>query len=358
MRQEVLQSAQGGKIGEVNDRHGRTECESLETWSEQQLPDVYIMVEPSSTKNEPIEERARHLVSLGECLVELNRRDDGAWESAFAGDTFNTLFYAARLGLRTGFISAVGNDLFTPMILSGIEREGIDTSRLLRSPNRQNGLYFIELDNEREYTFHFWRQHSAATETLLNHDLNDLLDYISGSRFLLLSGITLAVMQDRRKLLTLLENVHGATTIVFDTNYRARLWESTTHYRERLEETLRLVDIFLPSRSDLHTIYPGASAEEILHHLAGPETTRTVMKAGADGCGIWQNGALTMISPEREANVVDCTGAGDAFNAGFLTGIVRGYDLERACRLAQRTAEHAIGVRGALDHSFEDITDI
>ena len=106
--------------------------------------------------------RRLDIVSLGECLVEFNRRDDGDFHPGFAGDAFNALFYAARLGARTGFISSVGDDLFTPIILAGIEREGIDTSRLLRIDGRRNGLYFIELDDRGEYTFHFWRERSAA----------------------------------------------------------------------------------------------------------------------------------------------------------------------------------------------------
>jgi 2-dehydro-3-deoxygluconokinase len=311
-----------------------------------------------STATNPTELLARHLVSLGECLVEFNRRDDGAWTTAFAGDTFNTLFYAARLGLRTGFVSTVGNDLFTSMILSGIEREGIDTAQLRRSTDRPNGLYFIELDRDGEYTFHFWRENSAATGTLGNHDRDELLAYISDSRFLLLSGITLAVMRDRKALIDLLENLPETTMVVFDTNYRARLWQSTGQYRERLEEILRFTDIFLPSRSDLHTMYPGASVEEILRQLGIRDIARTILKAGSDGCGIWHEGTLRMLPPEREVRVVDCTGAGDAFNAGILAGIVRGYDEVDMCRLAQRTAERALGARGALDHSFENIADI
>src|SRR3954467_13512014 len=97
------------------------------------------------------------LISLGECLVEFTRRADGAFGAGYAGDAFNALFYAGRLGLRTGVISALGDDLFPPMIAGGIDGEGIDTSCLLRVDGRRNGIYFIELDAAGEYTFHFWR---------------------------------------------------------------------------------------------------------------------------------------------------------------------------------------------------------
>ncbi|MBC8145681.1 MAG: hypothetical protein H7X80_08845, partial [bacterium] len=89
-------------------------------------------------------ERPRDLVSLGECLVEMSRRPDGTYQPSIAGDAYNTLFYASRLGLRSGLITAVGDDLFTPMIVERIVDEGIDLSHVQRLGGRRNGIYFIE----------------------------------------------------------------------------------------------------------------------------------------------------------------------------------------------------------------------
>ncbi len=292
------------------------------------------------------------IVSLGECLVEFNRRDDGDFAPGFAGDAFNALFYAGRLGARTGFISAVGDDLFTPMILDGIGREGIDSSRILRLERRRNGLYFIELDTDGEYTFHFWREHSAATATLLHHRLDDLAGYIAGARIFLLTGVTLAVMEGPERLLHLLELVRagGGTRVALDTNYRRRLWSSPGSYRERFEAVLPFADILLPTRADLEEAYGSGPIEPTLRRLADAGPRLIAMKCGADGCALLADGELRWHPAPERIIPVDTTGAGDAFNAGFLTALLDGRPHEECCAIGQRVATRALRVRGALDH--------
>jgi 2-dehydro-3-deoxygluconokinase len=292
------------------------------------------------------------LISLGECLVEFTHRADGSFAAGYAGDAFNALFYASRLGLATGFVSAVGDDLFTPMIVEGIAREGIDTSRLARIDGRRNGLYFIELDAAGEYTFHFWRAGSAATQTLRAHDLDALAAYIARARYFLLTGVTLAVMETRRELIDLLERVKGMSKIVFDTNYRARLWDSPAAYREGIEEIIPFVDILLPTEGDLVAVYGDGKLAELCSRFSAMGVETIVVKGGAKGCAHWRDGDAAWSPPREKVSIVDATGAGDAFNAGLLAGLARGLDLDASCEIAQRTARRALGVRGALDHGF------
>lgn len=300
----------------------------------------------------PPAQRPLDLISIGECLVEFSAREDGAFVPAYAGDAFNTLFYASRLGLATGFISALGDDLFTPMILAGIEREGIDRSYLPTIGGRRNGLYFIELDERADYTFHFWRAGSAATRTLLHHDIGELAEYCATAPFLLLTGVGLAVLQGRERLLELLERIAGRTRLVFDTNYRARLWESPEQFRERMEEVLPYADIILPTASDLHAAYPGAGIGELCERFLGMGAEIVAVKKGEQGCALAVAGELLEIPPAQPARVVDTTGAGDAFNAGFLAGLIRKLPPYECCRLGHRVAARAIGVRGAIDPAF------
>jgi 2-dehydro-3-deoxygluconokinase len=306
------------------------------------------------TDNPLDNEKPLHLVSLGECLVEFTRRDDGTFHTRHAGDAFNVLFYASRLGLRTGFVSAVGEDLFTQMIVDGIGREGIDISHLTKLPGMRNGLYFIELDEQGEYTFHFWRSGSAATRTLLHNNLQELAEYAAGAELFLLTGITLAIMEGRDELLDLLLKLRGRTRIVFDTNYRPALWNDPELYRHRLAEILPMIDILLPTEGDLLAIFPGHTIGDICARLGNTGLKTMVMKGGAKGCAYWTGSELRWLPPVEPVTVVDTTGAGDAFNAGFLTGYIRGLDIESACELGQKIARRVVGVRGAIDERFEE----
>jgi 2-dehydro-3-deoxygluconokinase len=292
------------------------------------------------------------LISLGECLVEFNRHDDRSFDATFAGDAFNVLFYASRLGLRAAFVSAVGDDLFTPMILEGIEREGIDTTHLLRLGGLRNGLYFIELDEQREYTFHFWRQNSAATETVLRNDLDELAGFISQSRYFLFTGVGLAILKDPARLDELLLKLQGRTQIIFDTNYRARLWNSPDEYRRRVESVLPFINVLLPTRGDIEAAYPTDDLNDTLRRLKEMGPDIIAMKSGADGCGLWSDNGLVEYPAPTGIAVVDTTGAGDAFNAGFIAGLVRGAELQACCDLGQRVAARALAVQGAINMEF------
>ncbi|MGE3800707.1 MAG: sugar kinase [Candidatus Kapaibacterium sp.] len=291
------------------------------------------------------------LVSIGECLVELSRESDGRYRVGYAGDAFNTLFYASRLGMQTGFITTFGDDLFTPMIREGIAAEKIDLSMTEVLSGRKNGLYFIELDQGGEYTFHFWRKNSAATETLRRCEANRLIDYCASSTWLLISGITLAVMEERERLSDLLPQLQNVsqTRIAFDTNYRPTLWESSREYVRAFEEIISFVDLFLPSESDMQRIWPGQSAEEIANYY---HCDQVALKRGADGCVLIWKGERYELAPPEQVQLLDTTGAGDAFNGGFLTGLLRGWSPEDAALLGMRVAGRVVGVRGAIDLGF------
>jgi 2-dehydro-3-deoxygluconokinase len=297
-------------------------------------------------------ERPRDLVSLGECLVEMTRRPDGPYQPSIAGDVFNTLFYASRLGLRCGLVTAVGDDLFTPMLIERIDDEGIDLAHVQRLAARRNGLYFIEHDAWGERAFHYWRDNSAATETLLHADIARTAAYIHDTHFLLITGVSLAVMKSPERLRDLLERVDGRTTIVLDGNYRPRLWKGALEYQFRIETILPFVDVFLPSREDLELAWRGRDVIEPLRDAAEAGVRTIIMKDAARGCSILVDGELVSIAPLEGVHVVDTTGAGDAFDAGVIAGLLRGASLEESCELGQRVAMRALMVPGAIDPAF------
>lgn len=296
------------------------------------------------------------LVSIGECLVELSRREDGTYRVGFAGDAFNSLFYAARLGLRTGFVSAVGDDLFTPMIVEGIAAEGIDTTEMPIVAGRRNGLYFIETDKAGERSFHYWRAGSAATQRLLTGDQKKLVEYARDSRRLLLTGVSMAVLDGEEKLDELLRQLSGSTRILLDSNYRPQLWPSVDRYRDRVRTLLTLVDTFLPSRDDLAALWPEKSLEEVFRDCHAYGVRTIIVKMGADGCVIKEKGAPRIIPAPTVATIVDTTGAGDAFNGGYIAGKTRGLSTLEACALGQSVAARTLQVRGAIDRDFREET--
>jgi len=289
------------------------------------------------------------LISLGECLVEFTRRDDGDWHAGFAGDAVNVLVHAARLGRRCGFISCVGNDLFTSLIVNGLEREKIDIGMVQHLANRRNGLYFIDTDPRGEYTFHFWRDGSAATRTLRDGDLDSMSSYAAAAEFFLITGVTLAVMGEDERVRLLLQRVRNAgTRIVLDTNYRERLWASSEDYRHRIDDILPFVSIFLPSLTDIEQVWPERDLRSLCAEMTSVGVETIVVKNGANGVMHYDGGTLNAIPPLPNPTVIDTTGAGDAFNAGFLSALIERASLVDAIEMGQRAAFSVLSVQGAL----------
>ena len=103
------------------------------------------------------------ILSIGECMVELSRRADGAFNLAVGGDTFNTAIYLARLGARVGYMTAVGDDPYSTLILDTATAEGVGADWVSVVEGRMPGLYLIETQ-EGERSFWYWRDRAPARE--------------------------------------------------------------------------------------------------------------------------------------------------------------------------------------------------
>ena len=106
-----------------------------------------------------------NIAIIGECMVELQRQDNGI-RQGFGGDTLNTAVYLARqLPQRQDkvhYVSALGTDHFSQTMLDNWQQEGLDTTLVQRLTNKMPGLYFIDTDSHGERSFSYWRSDAAA----------------------------------------------------------------------------------------------------------------------------------------------------------------------------------------------------
>jgi len=281
-------------------------------------------------------------------MAELVPTSRDGWRAAPAGDVFNVLVGAARLGLRCSFISAVGSDGFAEMIFDALDREKIDSACVVRDPVRQNGIYTVESDGEGERRFHYWRRGSAAAGMMRTLDADTLFETIGRHRFLLLSGVTLAIVEERELLLELARRVADRVTIVLDTNYRPKLWRSGEEYRFWWEQLVPYGAILLPSWEDIGVVYGADQVEPTLRRW-GDGRALVVVKRGADGCGWIERDHLMTMPALVPEHIADTAGAGDAFNAGVLAALARDAAIDDACMLGQQQAARALAVRGAIE---------
>ncbi|MBB3772702.1 2-dehydro-3-deoxygluconokinase [Angulomicrobium tetraedrale] len=289
-------------------------------------------------------------LSIGEAMLELSEQQAPLWAMNVAGDTLNTAWHLKRLAgeaAEVAYFTALGSDSFSARIEGFIADAGIDTRFIRHEASRGPGLYAISLrDGERSFTY--WRDHSAAK--LLADDEATLAAAFGWADMAYLSGITLAILapEARERLLAALAVAREAgVTIAFDPNIRPRLWESAEIMRATLLRAAKVADIVLPSFEDEAQHFGDASPEDCARRYDADGSREVVVKNGGRDVAVAMGGRCSHHAM-RPIEPVDTTGAGDAFNAGWLFGRIRGGSPEESLAGAHALATHVISHKGAL----------
>ncbi|GMG85862.1 sugar kinase [Biformimicrobium ophioploci] len=269
---------------------------------------------------------------------------------AYGGDTLNTSVYLARYGVAVDYATALGDDPLSDWMIEQWQMEGVGCGLVARMPGEVPGLYMIEVDEHGERTFHYWRDSAPARRLLDAPGADALLKAMLRSDYLYLSGITLGIYAPtaRQRLYSFLEAYRSkGGRVIFDGNYRPRLWESEGIARTTYEQMYRLTDIALPTIEDEQQVFGDADAASIIARLQGYGVGEVVLKMGGDGCLVADADSRVLV-PAEPVDVVDTTAAGDSFNAGYLAARIAGDAPVQAAAEGHKMAAQVIQHRGAI----------
>ena len=295
---------------------------------------------------------AASLVAIGECMVEIAPAGGGLHRMGYAGDSFNTAWYARRLlpeGWRVRYATCVGTDAASDAMVAFVEGAGVETDAVRRVVDRTVGLYLIALAGG-ERSFSYWRGQSAAR--CLADDPAWLDRALAGAGVAFFTGITLAILPPpgRERLCAALARARAAGTVVaFDTNMRPRLWEDAGAMRAGAMAGAAVADLVLPSFDEEAACFGDASPHETIARYREGGASLVAVKDGARPVHAWsaEEGSLRL-DPMPVGAVVDTTAAGDSFDAGLIAGLVQGAPLEAALRGAMALAARVVRAPGAL----------
>ncbi|WP_229819728.1 sugar kinase [Kushneria pakistanensis] len=291
---------------------------------------------------------------MGECMIEMHGRPGQSVHQTFGGDSFNTAAYLARLAgssLKVEYVTALGTDSFSQAMRERFAREGVGTDNVRTLESRLPGLYFIETDEAGERRFHYWRSEAAARFMFDGEEGEQLLQSLAHCDTLYLSGISLAILtgEGRERLLAGLPALRErGVRVVFDNNYRPRLWPDVDDARQAHEALLAQVDLAIVTFEDDQALFGFETPEALFDFYHEQGVSEIVIKRGAESCLIEHEGRRHEVAGERVDKVVDTTAAGDSFSAGYLACRLTGGDVEQAARWGHRLAGTVIGHRGAI----------
>jgi 2-dehydro-3-deoxygluconokinase len=293
------------------------------------------------------------VVIFGECMVELYQLVENVYHQNFAGDVFNTAVYLKRVNpaVQVDFFSAIGTDLISDKLLAAVESEKLGSSLLLRSKTARPGLYMINTDAFGERSFVYWRDSSAAKQTLQLFRARQDSSPLTSADWFYFSGISLAILSeaDREDLFALVTELKAAgVNIGFDPNYRPVLWQSVQQCRDAFERAYALSDVALPGLDDHKVLFNAQSCDDVITQLKALGTGEIVVKNGKDGAVVWASGERFVMPAVTVKKVVDTTAAGDSFNGGYLAARLAGQSPKAAAQLAAALAGFVVEHTGAI----------
>ncbi len=295
------------------------------------------------------------IACIGEAMIEMSFAHGETSQAAigFAGDTLNTAIYLHREisdKHEVSFLSRLGKDAFSSRMRDFIANEGVCVDYLESDDEKIPGLYSISTNEHGERSFSYWRSDSAAR---LLFQKNGEPDFSGLDQFniIYLSGITLAILPYfvreaffewlpafRRK-----EN----TAVVFDSNYRPKLWENKATAQKCIEQMWRLTDIGLPSVDDEMLLLDDADENTVMDRFKDYGIKTGVLKRGTKG-PLTFTGEQSNFEFAPADKMVDSTAAGDSFNGALLASLLDGSTIDDAMLAGHHCACKVVSQRGAI----------
>ncbi|WP_314138693.1 sugar kinase [Buttiauxella noackiae] len=293
------------------------------------------------------------VITIGEAMAMFVSSQSGDLAAAeqfvkrVAGAELNVATGLARLGLKVGWVSRVGNDSFGRYVLQQLAKENIDSRGVTTDECFATGFQLkSKAENGTDPIVEYFRKGSAASH-LSVADFNE--EYFCSARHLHLSGVAAALSASSLELLIHASKVmkEKGKTISFDPNLRPVLWKSEAEMVKQLNKLAFQADWVLPGLSEGAILTGHKTPEAIADFYLDHGVKTVVLKTGADGAwfktATGEKGAVNAVKVE---NVVDTVGAGDGFAVGVISALLEGKSLPQAVSRGNKIGSLAIQVIG------------
>jgi sugar/nucleoside kinase (ribokinase family) len=241
------------------------------------------------------------------------------------GCAINSATVLARIGLPVEVIGKVGADPFGDFLLNAMSERGIGISGVKCDDQVGTSatMVMVEPDGERRFV------HYIGANANLN--LSDVdVEIITTASILHIAGSLVMPGIDGQPTAELLAEARAAGVTTFlDT-----VWDDTGRWIDVLAPCLPKIDYFVPNLPEAQALTGLESPEDVARALLGKGVGTVALKMGADGCLVMGDAGSALRLPAFQVDVVDATGAGDAFAAGFIAGVWKGWSLGETARFA------------------------
>ena len=295
------------------------------------------------------EDREPRVMTLGETGVLLDPVTDGGVELGalfrlrVSGSESNFAIGLRRLGIPVTWVSRLGADPMGDLVLRTLDAEGVDLDFVVRDAEAPTAATF-KIRNEGATRLAYYRRGSAASRMAPGDVPEAALD---GAGVVHLTGITMAL--GTRPMAVVLAVARRArrrgATVTFDLNYRPALW-SPDAAAAAIRMVLPRTDWVMCGEDEARLLFGGDDAAATVDRLFAAGARRVVLRIGEAGALVARDGNLVHVPAFEIGRIADDIGAGDAFDAGFVYGLICDLGPERSARVGNLLASRALSGTG------------
>lgn len=290
------------------------------------------------------------VITIGDAMIAMCPREKGpiifsdTFKRKVGGAELNVAIGCARLGLKVGFISRLGNDDFGKYILKTVRGEDVDISEVKLVDGYQTSVYFREVLSDGSSRSFYYRENSP-TSTIKCEELNE--EYFKSAKILHITGVFPSIAKNNQEII--LEAIKLAKKnnliISFDPNIRLKMW-TKEEAKSYIEKVLPYVDIILVGDEEIEILLGDTNIENAIKTFHGYGIGKVVVKKGAKGAIGSDGNSIYEVDAIKPKALVDTVGAGDGFAAGFLTALCKDKNFKECVEFGNAVGSLVVSVEG------------
>ena len=283
-------------------------------------------------------------------MIEISNIKNSLYNQSFAGDTLNFCNYLDKKKLNAFFLSAIGKSEINQSLLDFVKSKNISTKYIKQINQFEIGLYLIKNKDNGEKQFFYWRDESAAKQYFNSIDFINLFKELKNFDYIYFSGITLSIIHVSKlnnfiKLLKLLKS--KKIKIVFDFNIRPTRWNKK-NLNNFFDSVLKFVDICFLSGEDMSYWKNKNGIKSYEQIVRKYKIKHSIFRKNAKFTYVFLNKNKYVFKNKLLKKVVDTSGAGDGFNAAYLSNFIVNNDPILALKAGSTLGSKIVMKKGAI----------
>ena len=291
--------------------------------------------------------RSHDVLTVGELLIDMisseydDKHEGNTYHKHFVGSPSNIAINTTRLGLRSLVSAAVGQDAFGDFLINQLRCAGMDTQGIQRVDG-STSMVVVNKSRSTPTPIFYRDADYQLSYTLLLQEL------VTQSKIVHFSCWPISREPARQTMEQVLKIAKQHDVLIgFDPNYHPMIWPKDEAGVSYIESVISKVDIVKPSADDADRLFGRDTPENHVRRFVDLGAKLVVMTLGQDGA-IVTNGSDMLRFGTMAKEVVDTTGAGDAFWSGFYAGLVRGHSVRKSLTLGFAASAYQLQYTGAI----------